>query len=86
MDLFLVFSEALNEFLILVENGCLVILGLFLIMVENGLEAWMLKFWPDNWLLHLCLGCVGPLIGFVHGVNGRVVAWGSMIRAVGDND
>ena len=51
-----------------------------------GLWAWMLKFWPVNWLLHLCLGCVGPLIGFVHGVNGRVVAWGSMIRAVGDND
>ena len=51
-----------------------------------GLVAGLLKFWPAHWFLHLCLGCVGPLIGFVHGVNGRVVAWGSMIRAVGDND
>ena len=40
MDLFLVFSEALNKCLILVENGgrrcLLVIWDLVLILVENG--------------------------------------------------
>ena len=48
-----------------------------------GLGAWMLKFWPVHWFLHLCLGCVGPLIGFVHGVNGWGCGWGPMIGVVG---
>ena len=39
-----------------------------------GLVAWLLKFWPVHCFGHLCLGCVGPFIGFVHGVNG----WGGL--------
>ena len=30
-----------------------------------GLVARLLKFWPVHWFLHLCLGCVGLLLGFV---------------------
>ena len=50
-----------------------------------GLVAWLLKFWPVHWCLHLCLGCACPLIGCASGVNG----WGglvSMIEVVGAND
>ena len=50
-----------------------------------GLVAWLLQFWPAHWFLHLCLGCVGPLIGFVQESMVGVV-WGSMIGVVGVND
>ena len=40
-----------------------------------GLVAWLLKFWPLHWFGHLCLGCLGPGIGFAQGSMVGVV-WG----------